>query len=693
MDSMEQKKTNSQLWKKYRGLVLVVLAALLVEIFVFNFRTFQSLFYEEVSVMDKIIAVEGMTYYGDGYFTLDDGENGVIYFGDLQAPMHNMYVKVSVPTSVDLPYMETGVCYVSPYLCDEGNSTMYSPNTEAVLGKVEDSKYIWFESMGNVNSGKIELSLSSGYSVQIDDIVLNAKRPLMFSFVRFLITFFVLLLFYVVRKESALWKEDCASWNLSKKIGVAVYVGIVFMLGWFFISQNDSIDYKRDFTPYQELAMAFSEGQVYLLEEPSEELRNMVNPYDYRERKNSGIEIKWDFAYYEGKYYVYFGVLPCLLFYYPFYEATGMQLPDEIPTLLCVSLFALGVFFLFRQIILRFFPKTPYIFLWLAAAVTGMGCQMAVFLTQPEAYNIPIILAICLTVWGLYGWFVFLNTEKQGKGMRYVALFLGSFCMALVFGCRPQIGLYSLLAFPIMWPIIKDKNIRTKQKVLYVVTALSAYVLVAIPLMYYNFIRFGSVFDFGAMYNITVFDMTNVSVSFEKFICGAFEYLFRLPAIDLFYPLIDWSEAPHRYAGHFYFYSEPVLGGLFACNLILYCLFLGFYVKKDLKEKGICGLCLAMPMLGCIVLGIDAEIVGIVYRYIADFSIVMFIPCFMILFTIWEKVKGSIGAVYYKHAFLVLCVLSLAFNLLLFTADGIKFPLKEGNTVLYHQLKNAIMFW
>lgn len=693
MDAKEQKTSLTEIWEKYRGMVLVVLIALLIEIFVFNFRTFQSLFYKEVSLMERIIAIEGMSFYGDGYFTLDNGESGALYLTDFQETMHNIYLDISVPTSVELPYMETGECYVSVFLSDEGNATMYSPNTETVLGPVEDSKYIWFESMGDVGGGKIEISLSSGYSVQINDIVLNAKRPLMFSVTRFLLVLGIAFLFYNVRKDAPLWKEDCLQMNFTKKASVVVLVGAVFLLGWFFISNNDSIDYKRDFMPYQELAMAFSEGQLHLLEEPSEELSSMVNPYDYRERKNSEVEVKWDFAYFEGKYYVYFGVVPCLLFYLPFYEATGLLLPDEIPSLLCVTLFVLGVFCLLRQIIIRYLSKTPYIFLWLATAVTGLGCQSAVFLTQPEAYNIPIILALCFTVWGLYGWFAFLNAEKEKKASRYAYLFFGSLCMALVFGCRPQIGLYSLLAFPVMWALLKEKGILVKQKMAYAGTALSAYVLVAIPLMWYNYARFGSVTDFGAMYNLTVFDMTKATVSFEKFFYGAYEYLLRLPVIDLFYPLIDWSEAPNRYVGHLYFYSEPVLGGLFACNLILFCLFLGFYVKNGLKEKGLWGICLMMPLLGFVVMTVDAEIVGVVYRYMADFSIVMFLPCFIILFMIWEKVKGTAGEVYFKHAFLILCVLSLAFNLAVFASDGLKFPLREGNTILYHQLKNAIMFW
>ena len=39
-------------------------------------------------------------------------------------------------------------------------------------------------------------------------------------------------------------------------------------------------------------------------------LKNLSNPYDDTLRTAEGVETKWDYAYYNGKYYVYFGALP-----------------------------------------------------------------------------------------------------------------------------------------------------------------------------------------------------------------------------------------------------------------------------------------------------------------------------------------------------------------------------------------------
>ena len=693
MQEAKEKMTGKEIWKRYGGWCMVIVLALLVEIFIFNFRTFQSLFYDEIVLTDEMVKTEGLVSYGSGHYAFEGEKNGTLYFEEIPDTIHNMLIDISVPTSIELPYLENGVCYVTVYIGDEASEYVYDVSTEAIVDGVDASKYLWFNSMGAVHDMEIDLSVASGFSVQINEIVVNAKCPLLFSVPRFLIVATFFLLIYALRNESLIWKVDCMEWTRGKKWSVAFYVILVFVLGWFFISQNASIDYKRDFTPYQELAHALAEGQTCLLQEPPKELVSLENPYDYYARKFEVEDFKWDFAYYEGKYYVYFGVVPCIMFHLPFYMSTGLDLPDEIPTLFGAVLFALGVFLLLRQIVLLYFPKTPFPMLWLAAAVIGMGCQIPYFLVQPEAYNLPILFGMVFSVFGLYGWFLYLRFYEKEGGKKYVFLALGSFMMALVFGCRPQMGLFSFLAFPLFLPILKGNAIDTKKKMCAAFTAVIPYVIVAIPLMTYNYVRFGSVFDFGAMYNLTIFDMTQANYTIEKVFYGLFEYLFRLPSVDISYPFVDWMEASHHLWQHMVFYSEPTLGGLFSGNIILFSVFLIYYLKKDLKNRKVLGFCGGLLLISMMILIFDAEIVGAVYRYLADFSFAVFLACFIVLFMLYEKVKGNDTEVCYKQLFVVFCLLSLVFNLLVFVSTGLKFPLNEGNTLLYYQLKNALMFW
>ena len=85
---------------------------------------------------------------------------------------------------------------------------------------------------------------------------------------------------------------------------------------------------------YAELAKSMAHGQLYLEETPPQWLQEMDDPYDKGSRdelqKETGEEYLFDVAYHDGHYYVYFGVVPVLVFYLPFYLITGSNFSFEI---------------------------------------------------------------------------------------------------------------------------------------------------------------------------------------------------------------------------------------------------------------------------------------------------------------------------------------------------------------------------
>lgn len=80
---------------------------------------------------------------------------------------------------------------------------------------------------------------------------------------------------------------------------------------------------------YQELAEALSEGKVSV-GDAEEALLAMKNPYDTIALQAAGIGYRADYAYYNGKYYVYFGIVPVLLLYLPYYLLTGGALQNYV---------------------------------------------------------------------------------------------------------------------------------------------------------------------------------------------------------------------------------------------------------------------------------------------------------------------------------------------------------------------------
>ena len=197
---------------------------------------------------------------------------------------------------------------------------------------------------------------------------------------------------------------------------------------------------------YAELAKAMAHGQLYLEEEPPQWLQEMENPYDKGARdelqKQTGEAYLFDVAYYEGHYYVYFGVLPVLLFYLPFYLLTGSSFPTAIGVLIACIAFVLGITALMDRFA-RYHFKRVSLGLFLLLQIPLVGCSGMLCLAKfPTFYSLPIALALAFTVWGLYFWLHGRSSERAWGW--YLA---GSLCMALVVACRPQFIVFSLLAF------------------------------------------------------------------------------------------------------------------------------------------------------------------------------------------------------------------------------------------------------
>ena len=69
---------------------------------------------------------------------------------------------------------------------------------------------------------------------------------------------------------------------------------------------------------YGALAHSLLNGRLDLEQNPPAAMQEMANPYDTAARQQAAPDALWDVAYYQGRYYVYFGVILCLLFQLPF---------------------------------------------------------------------------------------------------------------------------------------------------------------------------------------------------------------------------------------------------------------------------------------------------------------------------------------------------------------------------------------
>lgn len=702
-DEKEEKKMEQKTDKKLsdsakitlRNLLLLLCTAALVEICFFNFRSIQSLFYKEHSWEEYTVEYSGVKIYEGDIISIQD-ENAVISIQGIDHDVKNVRLELEPMDAIDLFYKESGVCYVDIDVLDEGSSELryrLIGNWPIQPGNLT-SQFKWIQAMGEIQRLDFNVSLPTGHLFRINGITLNARKPLDFSMIRFLAVWLVYLLCYGLRRKSGWWKEDCRQITLEKKVVLAI-IFLVFYGISFFLMASNSLIINDDYNPYQELAWALDAGQVSLLEQPSQELVSMENPYDCFAKHFGDIDYKFDFAYYEGAYYVYHGILPCLLFYLPVYHLTGLNMPNSIPVFFCCLLFGIGLLLLMRQIIIRHFPKTPFAMLVLFILAGLFGCQLPFFITQPNSYILTVICAVALVVWGLYFWISAKKIDESGylKG-RIVA---GSFCMALVAAVRPTLLLYSVLAFVFFgraWFTDKegyDKKSRITMMALFALP----YVAVAIPVMYYNAIRFGSPFEFGLKYNLTVFDTGHVQFSLDRIYYAIGEYLFRIPDFNYFFPFINIFEAYWKTDAH----SLVIFEGSFHAGLIPFNLFLLAAAvvverRRDIQKKGLYAFCLSLTLVSIFLMILDVELTSVIaYRYMADFSFALFITAWMGILWMQENYAGKDSYRAFQNILLTVVFISIAMNSVFWFTPSENFSMILGNTGLYYDIYYGFNFW
>lgn len=278
---------------------------------------------------------------------------------------------------------------------------------------------------------------------------------------------------------------------------------------------------------YERLADALISGSLELKYDlVDERIYAMENPYDAEERERLGIYYYWDHAYYDGHYYVYFGVVPALFLFVPYKLLTGTSLTTYHATEIFTALHLLGLYLLFRVLSRKFLKQmSTGLFSLLFMAFSYMSCWYAI--ACPALYATAITGALCFGSLSLW-LFAHGALEMKTGGRQTACILLACLLGALEFGCRPPIGLSNLVALPLFFAYVG----RGRGKVKRLLTAFP-YLLVALCLMWYNYARFKNPFEFGQSYQLTITDQSSYGnmlsrVNLSRIAHGFYYFLFNL---------------------------------------------------------------------------------------------------------------------------------------------------------------------
>lgn len=362
-------------------------------------------------------------------------------------------------------------------------------------------------------------------------------------------------LVYAFRPKSAIHHTTCEKKSLDKTVIAAIIAAITIFTCVIPMDKlplwNGEIPGHRN--QYELMAESILEGRIDFDYKEEDQLASLKNPYDPEERKAAGVSYHWDHAYYEGNYYMYFGVVPVFLVFIPYNLLTGgLPLTTYNATQIFVAFIIAGIFMLFYLLARLFFKKLPFsVYLALSVAFSVMSVWYSI--AEPALYCTAITSAIALMVWSMY-FFVraVWGETRENKQILFAAI--GALLGALAFGCRPPIALANIVVIPMLVVFLKQRKFSFKLLGKLALAALP-YVVVGVLLMMYNYARFNDPFEFGQAYQLTVADqhLYKVKLNSEtiiRVINESGKYFFNVGTLNAQFPYIRTTSL---------FYNFPIL--------------------------------------------------------------------------------------------------------------------------------------
>ena len=248
---------------------------------------------------------------------------------------------------------------------------------------------------------------------------------------------------------------------------------------------------------YNLLARGFRAGQLSLKKDLPPGFAQLADPYDpaatapYQSLPYRLL----DLSYYKGRLYLYFGVTPALILFWPFVALTGHYLLHrQAAAIFCAIGFLAGVGLL-CALWRRYFPEVSAWVVVACVLALGLATGLPVLLSKSDVYEVAISCGYMLTLLALGAIWRALHESRKRSGWLAAA----SVAYGLAVGARPSLLFGSVI---LLVPVAHAWHERRKIGAL-LVAATGPLILIGLGLMLYNALRFDNPLEFGMRYQVT----------------------------------------------------------------------------------------------------------------------------------------------------------------------------------------------
>jgi hypothetical protein len=290
---------------------------------------------------------------------------------------------------------------------------------------------------------------------------------------------------------------------------------------------------KRDY--YNLLVDGFQRGKLWMEVEPDPALLQLAP-----DKRPGNAPYLLDASLYRDRYYLYFGVVPVVLLFWPFSVLTGHDLPVAVAALVLAMLALVVSWAWWREMRRRFFPQ-------LAAGWDGLAVLAFGFCSVlPSTLRRPLFYEVAITAGWFFGALMLWALVRAVDSPRRARWLVGAGVAAgLAIGSRANLAPVALLALTLGAALVARANGGGfRRLVACVAFAAAGAAPIGAGLAAYNYARFGSVLEFGHSYQLglnpqTMFRSTNLAHNIPL-------YYFAPPQLSVYFPFVAPAEEPPK---------------------------------------------------------------------------------------------------------------------------------------------------
>ena len=515
-------------------------------------------------------------------------------------------------------------------------------------------------------------------NLYLKGISFNKPMALVFHLSRIIVLTALLVSFvYIsvfVRKMK--FKEDNKFTYLKRGILITFGVVLVVFIIYAFINKS-TFFYKypfegklEDYDIYMQNFDAIKKGKPFLDIVPDARLAELANPYDPNSR--NGIPCLWDHAYFDGKYYSYYGVSPLILLAFPIYFLTNLfpkvlflQIFGTI-CFICVLLLTIieAVTLFAKKVNLPILLFVLISSIFLSLSLCDVTYKVGAF--NEGIYHLPIIFG------NLFSMLFVLLTLKGYKDVKHRPIYLAFAGLAFVFlmGSRPNLFLFLIFVLPFFIIMLFKKGYSIKKKLLDFLSMAGVLLVGACLICFYNYIRFNNIFEFGQSYQLTVADNSNLSIGMHDILPAFYHFFIQKFGVDSKFPFVfdGWFALNREY--HTYIQSSI---GILAVPFMLFIIAIPLANKKE-DSKVLKASLYLMPITLLALAILTYAYAGVCPRYMIDIFPLATLTACIVFFKLLDKYadnKQFLGF-FIPVSFCILLVSNfITFNIMFDRFDGI----------------------